>query len=230
MIVGILQPGYLPWLGFFEQIYKCDKFIIYDDVQYDKHGWRNRNRIKTTNGVQWLTVPVFVNFKEKPLINEIRIDNKINWRKKHLFAIKQSYSKATFFTKYINIFEDAYSREWQFLIDVDMYFIMKIAECLGLGNKRIIKSSTLNIRGDRIERLINICKKFDADTFYEGASGENYINKKYFAMHGIKVIFQEYKHLVYNQLHGNFVPFLSIVDLLFNHGEKSLEILINQSL
>ncbi len=229
MVVGILQPGYLPWLGFFEQMYRSDIFVIYDDVQYNKHGWRNRNRIKTANGVQWLTVPVLVKFKEYPLIYAVRIDNNMNWRKKHLLSIKQNYSRAPFYKEYIDVFEDAYSREWEYLIDIDMYFIVKLAECLGMNNKKIVRPSTLNVEGDRIQRLIDICKIFKADTFYEGAAGRNYIDESYFTEHEIKVEYQDYKHPIYSQLYGDFVPYLSVVDLLFNHGEESLQILINKN-
>lgn len=230
MRIGILQPGYLPWLGFFEQLYKSDIFVVYDDVQYNKHSWRNRNRIKTANGVQWLTVPVFVKFKEHPLINEVKIDNKSNWRKKHLLSIKQSYLKAPFYKEYVDIFEEAYSRNWGYLVDIDMYFITKLAECLGINSKKIIKSSTLNITGGKVERLVRICKVFEADIFYEGAKGRNYLDEKYFTEHEIKVEFQDYKHPVYNQLYGDFVPYLSVIDLLFNQDKESLSILINKDL
>lgn len=229
MVIGILQPGYLPWLGFFEQMHKSDVFVIYDDVQYDKESWRNRNRIKTANGVQWLTVPVLIKFEDHPLINEVNIDNKVNWRKKHLYSIRQNYSRAPFFKKYIDIFEEAYLKEWEYLIDIDMYFILKLAQCLNMSDKRIFRSSSLGTAGSRIERLINICKYFNADTFYEGKMGRNYINESYFAEHGIKVEYQDYKHPVYNQLHGEFVPYLSIIDLLFNYGDESLAILVNKN-
>lgn len=228
MRVGILQPGYLPWLGFFEQMHKSDVFVIYDDVQYDKESWRNRNRIKTANGVQWLTVPVYVKISEYPLIYEVRIDNKENWRKKHLFSIKQNYSKARFYKDYIDVFEDAYAREWKFLIDIDMYFIMRLSECLGIEDKKIVRSSDIKVAGDRVGRLINICKFFNADTFYEGAAGKNYIDDAEFLRQGIKVEFQDYKHPVYKQLYGDFAPYLSVIDLLFNHGEESLAILLNK--
>ena len=226
MIIGILQPGYLPWLGFFEQMYKSDVFVIFDDVQYDKEGWRNRNRIKTANGIQWLTVPVHVKLAKHPLIVDIRIDNTVNWPKKHLASIKQNYMKAPFFKEYIDIFEDAYSKKWEFLVDLDNYFIVKLAARLGICNETIVRSSTLDIEGDRIGRLINLCKHFGADTFYEGVSGKSYIDENEFLNHGIKVEFQNYQHPVYNQLYGDFIPYLSVVDLLFNHGEKSLEILV----
>lgn len=227
MIIGILQPGYLPWLGFFEQMYRSDVFVIYDDVQYDKEGWRNRNRIKTANGIQWLTIPVSIKFEQHPLIYEVKIDNTTNWRKKHLFSISQNYSKARFFRKYIPIFEEAYSKEWEYLIDINMNFTLKLAERLGMENKKVVRSSTLNIEGDRIGRLVKICKLFNADIFYEGISGKNYLDEKYFTEQGVRIEYQNYKHPVYQQLYGDFIPHLSVVDLLFNCGEESLSILAN---
>lgn len=226
MKIGILQPGYLPWLGFFEQICKSDVFVIYDDVQYDKEGWRNRNRIKTANGIRWLTIPVIVKFDAHPLITEVMIDNKKNWAKKHLMSIQQSYSKAPFYRKYMGIFEEAYSKEWQYLVDIDMHFISELSGLLGIDCNKIVRSSTLSVSGGKIERLVNICRVFKADTFYEGAAGKNYIDKDYFEHHGIKVEYQDYQHPVYKQLYGDFVPYLSVIDLLFNHGEESLSILI----
>jgi hypothetical protein len=225
MVIGILQPGYLPWLGFFEQMSKSDVFIIYDDVQYDKEGWRNRNRIKTAKGIQWLTIPVLIKFEEHPLINEVKINNTVNWRKKHLSSIKQNYSKAPFFKEFFSLFEEAYSKEWEYLIDIDMYFVVRLVECFEMGDKRIIRSSTLNIEGDRIERLIKIYKLFNADIFYEGAAGKNYIDEKSFIEQGIRVEYQDYKHPTYHQLYGDFIPYLSVVDLLFNHGKESLSII-----
>jgi len=227
VIIGILQPGYLPWLGFFEQMHGSDIFVVYDDVQYDKESWRNRNRIKTAKGIQWLTVPVLINFEEHPLIGEVKINNTVNWSKKHFSSIKQNYSKAPFFKKYIPIFDEAYSKKWEYLIDIDMYFILKLAECLGIRDKRIVQSSTLNIEGDRIGRLVKICNLFDADIFYEGASGKNYIDEKSFIDRGVRIEYQDYKHPIYNQLYGNFIPYLSVVDLLFNCGDESLSILAN---
>lgn len=228
MNIGILQPGYLPWLGFFEQVQRSDVFVIYDDVQYDKHGWRNRNRIKTANGIQWLTVPVHVSLKEPLLIKDVRINNGQNWAKKHLFSIRQNYAKAPFLKEYINIFEEAYSEKWEYLVDIDLHFILKLADCLGMDNKEIVRASSLNVTGNRIERLIRICKTFNANTFYEGASGKNYVDETYFTEHGIKVEYQDYKHPVYNQLYGDFIPYLSVIDLLFNHGGESLSILTNK--
>lgn len=225
MKIGILQPGYLPWLGFFEQMYKSDIFVIYDDVQYDKNGWRNRNKIKTAKGAQWLTVPVSVHFQSHQLVKDVKVDNSIDWKKKHLFSIKQSYSKSIFFDKYIDIFENAYARHWDYIIDIDMHFIKQLADMLGIKDKNVVLSSSFNIKGSRMERLVGICKKYKADTFYEGSAGREYIEEGIFSKNGIKVEYQDYKHPEYTQLYGEFIPYLSIVDLLFNHGSESLSIL-----
>ncbi len=226
MVIGILQPGYLPWLGFFEQLYVSDVFVILDDVQYDKHGWRNRNRIKTADGAQWLTVPILLKFDEKPAICEVRIDNKINWRQKHLKAIVQNYRKAPYFDRYIGRFEEAYGTDWEYLVDLDMFFIIRLAEALGLAGKKIVRSSTLDVSTDRIDRLVEICGLFNANVFYEGAAGRNYLDESLFAQAGVKLKFQEYDHPRYSQLYGGFVSHLSVIDLLFNHGDESLSILL----
>lgn len=225
MVIGILQPGYLPWLGFFEQLYRSDIFVIYDDVQYDKGSWRNRNRIKTANGIQWLTVPVRFDFSDRPLVNQVSIDNAVDWRKKHASSIRQNYGRTPFFARYWPLFEEAFDRQWDFLIDLDLYFIERLATCLGLADRRIILSSSLNLDGDRIGRLLAVCKHFNADVFYEGAAGRNYIDDQKFMDRGVSVQYQNYQHPVYKQLYGEFIPYLSVIDLLFNQGGQSLNVL-----
>ncbi|MBI5625528.1 MAG: WbqC family protein [Elusimicrobia bacterium] len=226
MIGGILQPGYLPWLGFFEQLHRSDVFVIYDDVQYDKHSWRNRNRIKTASGPQWLTVPVALDFAAHPQVKDVRVDNKTGWRRKHLLSIRQNYSRAPFFKEHIGVFEEAFSREWDLLVDLDLHFIKLLAGALGLGAKRIVRSSELGVGGGKVERLVSICKNLGVDTFYEGAAGRSYLQPSDFEPNGIRLEFQDYAHPVYRQLHGTFVPYLSVVDLLFNCGPESLGILV----
>ncbi len=224
MTIGILQPGYLPWLGFFEQINTSDLFIIYDDVQYDKNNWRNRNRIKTPQGAQWLTVPVLTKGKDKPLVKNILINNNEQWHKKHLRAIQHNYGKAPFFSEIYPVCQEILTKPWEYLIDLDMQFINTFSVYLGLKNDFVL-SSSLGMAGGQCERLINICLHFEADTFYEGAAGQNYIQDDVFLRAGIKVSYQNYQHPTYHQLHGEFVSHLSIIDLLFNHGKDSLAIL-----
>lgn len=221
--VVILQPSYLPWLGYFEQIYRSDVFVFYDDVQYDKHGWRNRNRIKTPNGWLWLTVPVFRRFGQK--IYEARINNHIPWARKHIKTIEVFYKKAPYYQEYIKYLQKIYSQEWQYIAELDIALIKLLCELLGMNNKKFVRSSELNIKGERTERLLKICQLYGAKTYYTGESAKNYLNEKIFADAGIKVKYQHYNHPIYPQLYGGFIPYLSIIDLLFNCGPESLEIL-----
>lgn len=229
MTVVILQPAYLPWLGFFDQMYKSNIFVILDDVQYDKHGWRNRNRIKTMQGVQWLTVPVLISGRNKPIIKNVLINNRTSWQKKHLRGIEQNYKKSQFFRDYFYIFEETLSKEWKYLIDLDMEFIYRLNAVLGL-NRKIIFASDLNIKADKTERLINICQMLNASKYLTGDAAKEYIDEAEFTKNNIKLEFHNYIHPAYKQLYGEFIPFLSVIDMLFNHGDKSLQILTGQKL
>jgi len=224
--VVILQPSYLPWLGFFDQLYQSDVFVVYDDVQYDKNGWRNRNRIKTERGAQWLTVPVYI--KNKPKINEVMIDNKNDWPQKHLQAIKTNYGKSPYFKKYYDGFSQILLKKHERLLDLNLELIEFFAKELGI-EREICLSSKLNVGGEKISRLINICKHLGADRFFEGAAGKNYIQKEEFDKSGVRIDFQDYQHPVYRQLFGDFAPYLSIIDLLFNEGENSLKIILSSN-
>lgn len=224
MRVAILQPGYLPWLGFFDQMYKSDVFVIYDDVQYDKHGWRNRNRIKTAQGMQWLTVPVLTMGQDNPLVKEVLINNKVDWRRTHLKTIKQNYSRAPFLNTYFGMFEEIYSKEWKYLIDIDMTFIFTLMEELGLTTK-IKFSSSLGIMGKSTQRVIDICLYLKASEYLSGDAAKDYLDESLFFQNDIKLEYHHYQHPVYNQLYGEFIPYLSVIDLLFNHGNESLDIL-----
>jgi len=222
--VVILQPSYLPWLGYFEQIYRSDVFVFYDDVQFDKHGWRNRNRIKTATGWLWMTVPVLTEGYFGKNVHEIQIDNNLPWARKHLKAIETNYRKAPYYQDYIDSFRDIYSKRWQYIAELDIEFVKLICGLLGI-NRKFVRSKDLKVKGERSERLLEICRLFDARIYYSGESAKDYLNAKLFADAGIEVKYQHYDHPVYSQLYGEFIPFLSIVDLLFNCGSESLGIL-----
>jgi hypothetical protein len=225
-----LQPGYLPWCGFFDQMNKADIFVIYDNVQFSKGAWQNRNRIKTFQGIQWLTVPVLIKGKNQPLVKDILIDNSINWRKNHLKSIQQNYSRAPFFKDYFGIFDEVYAQKWEYLIDLDMAFVMELKIALGVETKISI-SSDLGIEGDTVQRLVNMCLALGADEFLEGSAGRDYLTgegEQLFRENGIQLTYQDYQHPVYRQLYGEFVPYLSVVDLLMNCGPESLNILTNK--
>jgi hypothetical protein len=222
--VVILQPGYLPWLGFFAQMWRADVFVLYDDVQYDKESWRNRNRIKTAQGVQWVTVPVLTSGQDRPSNRDVRIDNRRPWRKKHVESLRQAYARAPYFGDYIGRLAALYEEPWDRLFDLDLAAQRLLMELLGL-DRPVITSSSLGIAGGRIDRLVAICRALGAMRFYEGAAGRGYLDPTAFDAAGIALEFQEYRHPVYPQLHGPFVPYLSVVDLLFNCGPDSLRTL-----
>lgn len=223
MTIAIMQPGYLPWPGFFELIYRSDIFVIYDNVQYDKNGWRNRNRIKTSKGYQWLTVPVHI--RGKPMISEVRIDNSRNWPEDHLRALEFNYNKAPYFKKYFNQIKELLGQKWELLIDLDLALIKVLSQNLGFERKIVLSSDfKISNDSDKVGRLIDICKKFGAKVFYEPAGGKDYLANEveHFKKEGIELIFQNFQCPEYPQLFGAFIPNLSILDLLFNMGENSL--------
>lgn len=224
MRVAVLQPGYLPWLGFFDQELTVDKFILYDDVQYDRRGWRNRNRLKTPDGQVWLTVPVHQKGKFHQLINEVRIDNERPWKKKHLGTVEAFYKKAPYFDVLYPQFEKILSEEWTYLWKLDTTLIEWLNRIIGIDTP-IMQASTLNAEGEKSDRLLDICKKLGATEYYSGAAARHYLDLDMFRDAGVSVYFQEYVHPVYPQLHGEFLSHLSVMDLLMVAMDKSKEII-----
>lgn len=224
MTIVIHQPEYLPWLGFFDKIDKCDLFVVLDNVQFQK-GFINRNKIKTPTNWQWLTVPIIHKFHRRK-IQEVRIDNEIDWQENHFKALIHNYSKAPYFKEYTDFFKDVYQRDWELLAELDIFLIKETMNILGL-DLPIKKASSLKVKGKTTELLINICKKVGADTYLSGEGGKRYMDMERFQEEDIKVIFQDFKHPIYPQLfeEKEFIPNLSVVDLLFNCGEKSLDII-----
>lgn len=222
MKVVILQPGYLPWLGFFDQMNWADIFVIYDDVQYTKRDWRSRNRIKTPDGIQWLTVPVYTKQRRTQLINEVKINFDSDWQRSHVHAIKYNYSKAAYFEKYFPALEKILTTKYEYLIDLNMAVILYLQDVLRI-NADILRSNDLRVNGKGTERLVNICLKIGATEYLTGDAANQYLDTKAFIESGIKVAFHNYKHPIYPQLWNAFIPYLSVIDLLFNCGPRSLD-------
>ena len=229
MRVGIHQPMYLPWLGLFERIHRCDAFVLLDNVPYSKNYFINRNKIKTENGWMWLTIPVLTKGHFGQLIKDVRIDNTTQWRKLHWKSIYYSYQKAPYFPKYADFFEHAYLHECIYLIDIIEELFQFTLKVLGI-NTTIIKSSELNAAGKKEELILNICKALQADEYLSGPDGKKYLNHELWRENNIKVNFHNYHHPEYSQLHGKFLPQMSIIDLLFNCGDESLKILSRNQL
>ena len=228
MRVVILQPGYLPWLGFFDQFRQSDIFIFYDDVQFDRRSWRNRNRIKSHAGIQWLTVPVLKKGRYTQAIRETQIDNTQPWQRKHLGSIRASYARAPYFDCYYPDIEAVISKPWAFLVDVDMAVIHLVLGWLGLARETRF-SSDLCIDGHKTQRLYEICHAFGATEYLSPNAAYAYLDESVFHLNGVRLRYHNYAHPIYRQQFGPFVSHLSVIDLLFNHGPESLSILSTQS-
>lgn len=221
----VLQPGYLPWLGFFDQLRRSDVFVYYDDVQFDKHGWRNRNRIKAPSGEpHWLTVPVRHKGLGFPRIVDVEIDNRTPWARKHVGTLRQFYADAPFLSRYLPELAEVLERRWERLVDLDLAVVDLIRRWLGMDRK-ILRSSELGVSGERSERLLALCRHVGADRYVSGDAARTYLDTALFERDGVDIVWHRYRHPVYRQQHGPFVPYLSIVDLLFNCGDESGAIL-----
>jgi hypothetical protein len=222
-VVAVHQPQYLPWLGYIDKLERCDVFCLLDTVQYKKNEFQNRNRIKTADGWQWLTVPVTYRFPQR--IHEVRVNQTADWQRKHLQALKTNYSKARFFDWYYTKFADFYRQSFELLVQVNVACIQLLMELLGLERKVVLASSLPVESEDPTLRLVEICKALGGEFYLSGRDGANYMNTDMFPAHHIKVLHQDFKHPEYPQCYGSFEPNMSAVDLLFNCGPDSLTVI-----
>lgn len=223
MIVSVHQPQYLPWLGYFDKIDRADIFVLLDNVQFKKNEWQNRNKIKAADGWQWLTVPVMYRFPQ--LINEVEINNKERWQHKQQQALLSNYKKAPHWNFLQEFCRELFESRWHTISELNIYVVKKLAGILGITTPIHVASELDNFPEDPDERLISITKHFGADTYLAGSGGREYMDMQKYEAHKINVLFQDYRHPVYNQLFGDFEPFMSVIDLIFNHGSESLTIL-----
>jgi hypothetical protein len=226
----ILQPSYIPWRGYFEQILRADLFVFYDDVQYDKRGWRNRNQIKTPTGKQWLTIPVHSRGAqtEHVLINQIHIAWDDPWNENHWKALQLSYAKAPYFRQYAPLLEEFYNRHDQYLADFTVDLTIALAREMGITHTRFLRASSLKVEGARTERLIAVLKEVGADHYISGPSAQSYIEEEKFEQAGIDLEYMEYKYLAYPQLYPPYEPNVSILDLLFMTGTDAPNYLMSE--
>jgi hypothetical protein len=227
MRVAIHQPHYLPWLGYIAKWAAADRFIFLDTVQYEKNGWQNRNRIKTAAGPRWLTVPVHARLGTP--IRDVTIDTTQQWRARHLRAIEQAYAKAPHLPRYRDALATFYREDWDRLVPLAVASSRWLAAALGVATPAAL-ASQLEVEApgpadDATARLVALCRAVGADTYLAGQDGARYMDTRRFAAAGIAVEAQRYDHPVYAQLHGEFTPLLSAVDLLLMHGDEALAIL-----
>jgi hypothetical protein len=219
--VTILQPSYIPWVGYFNQIVNSDYFIFYDDVQYDKNGWRNRNKIVLNKKLHWLTVPIIQNNKFGQLIKDAKIDYQKDWIKKHLENIKHAYKKAAYFEYLYPLLSHEISKKYDFLADLNINLVTNISHLLGIKTQ-FFRSSDFDIQGDRSTRLLGLCKKLKAGSYKSGISAKDYLDVDIFKKSNINVEWQNFIFCNYSQLTYDFIPYASIIDLVFNEGSNSI--------
>ena len=237
MILSVHQPQYLPWLGYFDKIDKSDGFVFLDNVQYKHREFQNRNKIRVNlqtpggclkgEGI-WLSVPVVYKGHSRARIGQVLIDNGSDWQRKHWGSLKSAYSAAPFFKEHSAFFEEVYSRRWERLADLNIHIIKYILEYLKIDTP-LYYESRIGTTQEATERIIELCKKLNADTYLSGSGAKVYLEEERFAQSGIKLEYQHFVHPQYRQQfvkqEGDFLPYMSIVDLLFNEGPESINIL-----
>lgn len=219
--VAILQSNYIPWRGYFDLVNSVDQLILYDDMQYTRRDWRNRNAIKSPNGVIWLTIPVQVkgNYLQK-IKDTVVADDK--WPRDHWNAIVHNYSKADYFSEYRDLFQDLYlGSQEKFLSQINYRFTSAICRMLGIKTT-ISFSMDYDLTGDKTERLINLCKQTGSTDYLTGPAAKAYLDEELFAREDIAVSYIDYdRYPEYGQLYPPFEPLVSIVDLVFNQGPNA---------
>ena len=222
MKVAIHQPQYLPWLGYLDKLDSADVFILLDTVQFKKHEWQNRNRIRTKEGSQWLTVPIIDRFPER--IDRVEVNPHSDWQRKHCQALRLHYGKSPHWEPLGPTLLALLGRLWPRLCELNVAILEALCNHLGLTTPRIL-ASTLTAREEPTDRLVDLCRATGGTEYLAGQGGSGYMDMARFAEAGIAVSAQAYRHPEYPQRYAPFVSHLSVLDLIFNCGPLSLEIL-----
>ncbi|KJU82072.1 WbqC-like protein family [Candidatus Magnetobacterium bavaricum] len=230
MIVTIHQPEHLPWIGIFDKIFQTDVFVLLDHVQFTKNYFHNRNRIRTSQGLQWITVPVRHTGMNTPL-NRIEIADNTVWRKKYWRSIELNYKRAPFFGKYRDSLHDIINMDCNLLIDINVSY-MKYAMSVFELTPTLIRSSELPIDQtlSSSDLILNICKLLGASVYISGINGRNYLKEEEFLKNAISVQYQQFIHPEYTQMYYPFIPNASSVDFFFNLGNRAKDILHNRGI
>lgn len=220
--VAIMQPTYLPWLGYFAMIDQVDVFIIFDSVQFSKRSWQQRNQIKTASGPMWLTVPVASKGKRGQLINKVEIDIIRNYHSAHVASLENNYRQSPFFSEYSSELFALLEKGHLYLSELTAELIVYFCKVLGITTP-IKYSSKMENKGTKADLLAMLCEQVDATEYFSAPGSREYLEESdAFDKRNIPIKYNEYKILEYPQLFGAFIPYLSIIDLLFNVGPESL--------
>ena len=223
--IAIMQPTYLPWIGYFDMIDQTDTFVFLDSVQFNTRSWQQRNRIKSPAEILWLTVPVLTKGRRDQHIDQAEIDATQNFAVKHLNAIAFNYAKAPYFARYFDSLKMIYEKGQTRLADLTIDLTQWVCAQFGIHTPTL-RSSALAVEGKKTELLVAICQALKASQYLSAEGSREYIEENnLFHVHQIGLDYHNYRHPEYRQLHGAFTPFLSALDLLFNEGPGSLAII-----
>lgn len=221
--VAIIQSNYIPWKGYFDIIRSADEFILYDDMQYTRRDWRNRNKIKTPTGSTWLTIPVLSKGNFYQPIKEIKTSDQ-KWNIKHWQSLKHNYNKSPFFREYQEIFEELYLNNTErYLSQINYNFIQAICEILSIKTKISWSMDYDTSEEEQTKRLVSICQQSNASIYLSGPNAAHYLKSQYFEDVNIDLHYMDYSNYPrYNQMYSGFEHTVSILDLIFNEGENSI--------
>ena len=228
-VLSLMQPTYIPWLGYFNLIKNSDEFVIYTTTQLNKRSWQTRNRIKSSNGNIMLSIPIRKTLKRDDIIiKDAKVENKFNWQEKHLKSIKQSYSKAPFFDEVYPLIQDVLMKKSDYLIDYSIPIILCFIEKLNITT-RILFSDQIQYEGKKDKALISICKQRKATTYLSVIGAKDYIlrEENLFSKSGIKLQWSDFNHPHYKQFFGAFESHLSIIDSIFFNGFENVKNMID---
>lgn len=212
----IHQPDFLPYLGFFHRLIDADLFIVLDHVQFSSSNWTHRDKIKTTGGVKWLTASL----EKTPLgtaICDVKLSQQYDWREQHLNKLEAAYKNAGYFEETFPLMKEIYRDGETLLANFNIHAIDCICKCLGIEIARVY-SSEMHVEGNKTDMLISLLSQTDSTTYLSGVGARDYLQTESFESANIKLTWQEFDHPVYSQLHGDFAPYLSTIDVLFNCG------------
>ena len=227
MKVAIMQPTYMPWIGYFALMESVDIFIILDSVQFSKRSWQQRNQIKTESGPKWLTVPVISKGKRDQLITDVQIDYSNKFPESHINLIKQNYMKSKFFNNYSEDLFNIFRKKHKNLSSISIDLILLIRDLLNIETT-IKYSSDFLTEGSKDELLAELCKYVGATEYVSPQGSKVYLDdSNSFIKRNIPVKYFDYKHPNYPQSHGDFIQYMSVIDLLFSCGPESKNFLIN---
>lgn len=230
MIVAAHQPNFIPWLGYFDKMRKADLFVVVDHVQMERQSFQNRVRIKTGEGARWITVPVVQESRRERIVDK-RVDNsragRFRWSRKMYLTLKYAYQSASHFADYEPAVSGILGARWEKLSELNGRFIDLCRDALGIRT-RMVRSSSLRPAGAKSDMVLNLCREVGADAYLAGhGASRTYLDLPAFERAGVRVIWQDFRHPVYRQRPASeeFIPNLSALDLIFNCGPRSQEIL-----